>query len=247
VQRDDQRSTGTVKVTVDARGTPDFDIAPDVAFDYLEVTYELLELAGSADCFCFGTLAQRSPVARQTLHRLLDVAQKPVKFFDINLRRRAYTLETIRHSLQRADVLKLNQEEAHYLAGVFNQPLAYLPDFCAWLVTEWSLRACVVTLGEFGSYARLASGDQVHVPGFAVDVADTCGSGDAFSAAFMHGYLNDWKLADSCRLGNALGAMVATRTGATYPFLVAEVQQFLTAEHRLVPEPTLRGLVPRGP
>jgi fructokinase len=103
----------------------------------------------------------------------------------------------------------------------------------------------VVTLGEFGSYALTESGDQVHAPGFAVDVLDTCGSGDAFSAAFVHGYLSGWQLVDCCRLGNALGALVATKAGGTPPVDVAELQQFLTGSHRLVPEPTLRSLVPR--
>ena len=92
-----------------------------------------------------------------------------------------------------------------------------MPELCRAILDRWPLEACVVTLGERGSYAESRAGERVHVPGHAVTVADTCGSGDAFSAAFVHLYLRGRSLADCCRLGNALGARVATQAGATAP------------------------------
>src|SRR5213083_862151 len=150
VQQDDHRPTGTVQVSLDEKRNPEFLIVPEVAYDFIEVTNEALELAAAADCFCFGTLAQRAPVSRQTLRRLLDVSSKCLKFLDINLRKDCYSLQSITESLKRANILKMNVQEAHYLAEVFEISLTTLPDFCTEIMEEWSLGCCLVTLGEHG-------------------------------------------------------------------------------------------------
>src|SRR5882724_6812198 len=116
VQLDDRYPTGTVKVTLDDKGNPEYFIVPKVAYDFIEVTRELLQLAAEADCICFGTLVQREEASRLSLHRLLDAAGRAVKFLDINLRQDCYFRETIAESLTKANILKLNLSEAHYLA-----------------------------------------------------------------------------------------------------------------------------------
>jgi len=240
VQRDDPHPTGTVKITVDDRGNPDFFIVPDAAYDFINVTPELLVLAAAADCFCFGTVAQRTQESRLTLYRLLDAAGKAVKLLDINLRKDCFFRETITESLTRADVLKLNLPEAHYLAELFEISLSSLPDFCAEMIEEWSLACCLVTLGEHGALAASAKGEQVYVPGYQVNVVDTCGSGDAFAAGFIHEYLGGKSLADCVRLGNALGTMIAMTRGATNPVSIEEVRHFLKAKHARFHEPSLQ-------
>jgi fructokinase len=239
IQKDDHHPTGTVNVTLDNKGNPEFFIVPEVAYDFIEVTYESMELAGEADCFCFGTLAQRTPTSRLTLRRLLDVAAKSVKFLDVNLRKDCFSRETVVESLKRADILKMNLEEAHYLAELLEISLSSLPDFCAAMMEEWSLRGCVVTLGEHGALAASADGEKIYVPGYEIRVADTCGAGDAFSAGFIHEYLRGEPLAGCCGLGNALGAMVAMQTGATTPLSLDEVRHFLNANRRRLAEPGL--------
>ncbi len=89
------------------------------------------------------------------------------------------------------------------------------PGFCEQMMSQWDLTHCVVTLGERGAYAASAEGERVHVPGYKVELADTCGSGDAFTAGFIHRLLRGAPLAECCRLGNALGALVASQKGAT--------------------------------
>src|SRR5262245_50711891 len=116
IQADESHPTGTVRVMLDDQGSPDFHIVTDVAYDFIETDSRVLELAASADCFCFGTLVQRTAKSRASLGRLLDAAGKALKCLDINLRKDCYSLETIADSLQRADILKLNLKEAHYLA-----------------------------------------------------------------------------------------------------------------------------------
>jgi len=239
VQKDDQYPSGTVQVTLDALGNPDFFIVPEVAYDFIDVTYELLELAAAADCFSFGTLAQRAPTSRLSLDRLLEVAGKGVKFLDLNLRKDCFFRETITDSLKKANIVKMNLQEAHYLAELFEISLSSLPDFCAEMMEEWLLSCCLVTLGEHGAFATSADSKKVYVPGYEIRVVDTCGSGDAFSAGFIHEYLRGGSLGDCCQLGNALGAMVAMQRGATRHLSIEEVRHFLAAKRRRVHEPSL--------
>ena len=240
VQTDDHHPTGTVKVTLDGKRNPDFLIIADAAYDFIDVTDKLLELAAEAGCFCFGTVAQRAPASRSALHRLLEAAGAAVKFLDINLRQGCFCRETITESLRKANVLKMNLPEAHYLAELFEISISSLPDFCAEMVEGWSLSCCLVTLGEHGAFAASAGGKKVYVPGYSIRVVDTCGSGDAFAAGFIHEYLRSKPLADCCRLGNALGAMVAMQRGATTFIAIEEVRHFLKAKHRRIREPGLR-------
>jgi len=240
LQEDGRHPSGTVKVTLDDRGNPVFSIVPQVAYDYIEVTDELLELAAATDCFCFGTLAQRAPTSRLSLYRLLEVAGMSVKFLDINLRKDCFFKETITESLKKANILKMNLQEAHYLAELFEISLSSLTDFCAEMMEEWSLSCCLVTLGEHGALAASADGNNVYVPGYEIRVVDTCGSGDAFSAGFIHEYLRGESLADCCQLANALGTMVAMLRGATRPVSIEEVRHFLKAKRRRFHEPSLK-------
>jgi len=239
VQRDDFQPTGTVNVTVDATGNPGFSVVPNVAFDFIDVTYESLELAGTADCFCFGTLVQRTPTARLTLSRLLGVTGNRPKFLDINLRKDCYSWETINESVKHATILKMNADETRIVAWALDIPNAPLPELCHSVVERCTLACCLVTLGERGAFACAADGARVYVPGHDVQVVDTCGSGDAFSAAFLHEYLRGKPLAECCRLGNALGTMVAMQPGATTPVPVEAVQNFLKEERRRIREPGL--------
>ena len=239
VQQDGHRPTGTVQVSLDEKRNPEFLIVPDVAYDYIEVTPEDLGVAAAADCICFGTLAQRGRASRLTLHRLLDASSNGLKFLDINLRKDCYSLQTITESLKRADILKINLQEAHYLAELFEISLSSLPDFCAQMMEQWSLRCCLVTLGEHGAFAASVNDDKVYVPGLEITVADTCGSGDAFSAGFVHEYLRRKPLGTCCRFGNLLGAMAAMRSGGTAPISSLELDRFAAAKHRFIREPKL--------
>ena len=239
VQQDDRLPTGTVQVSLDGKRNPEFLIVPEVAYDFIEVTPESLELAAAANCFCFGTLAQRASMSRLTLHRLLDVSSAGAKFLDINLRKDCYSIQTITESLRRANILKMNWQEANYLAELFGISLTTLPDFCAEMMEEWPLSCCLVTLGELGAFAASVNCDKVYVPGLEINVADTCGSGDAFSAGFIHEYLRRKPLAECCRYGNLLGALAATRHGGTAPISPAELDQFAATKHRLIREPKL--------
>jgi fructokinase len=227
LQWDDGKPTGTVEVAFDERRDPVFTIIQNVAYDHIEPTDAALEAAAAADSLCFGTLAQRSEVSRATLGRLLQAFSGRFAILDINLRPKCYTAESIRLSLERADILKLNDGEARRLAELYSLDRRSLPEIVEGLFGRSSLQLIVVTLGERGALAARRDGEMVYHPAFAVQVVDPLGSGDAFTAGFVDALLRDESLGAACRCGNALGAMVARQEGATRPIELGEVEPFI--------------------
>jgi fructokinase len=223
VQRDAAKSTGSVPVKVDANGVPDFTILPDVAYDFLEPTPALLEAAAKVDCVCFGTLIQRSGASRRTLRSVLEAAPRALKLLDLNLRRGCYSRETVEDSLTRADVVKLNDDEARWLGREFGLRGKSEAALAREVARRWDLDAVVVTRGGKGAVAVSDAGE-LELPGMKVDVADTIGSGDAFTAGFVHLWLQGRPLRDCCEVGNALGALVARTQGATSPVGSLEIE-----------------------
>ncbi len=243
LQWDDKRPTGTVTVIVDAQGKPDYTIHRDVAYDGMDLTEALLEAAVGADALCFGTLSQRSLVTRSSLARVMTASDRSAKILDINLRKDCYSQETVTWSLEHADVLKLNDEEVKTLGDLLGFRASPMREACASLQARFTLSHIVVTLGERGAYARSSDGEEVYVPGFRVPVADTVGSGDAFGAAFAHGLLQGSPLVDCCRLGTALGAIVASQCGPTVPVAKEVIEALMTGGRERVIEPALESIV----
>lgn len=239
IQRDEHKPTGTVRITLGANNEPDYFIVPNVAYDFIECMEDIVDAAAKADCICFGTLAQRNEKSRATLRQILANAPDALKILDINLRKNCFTDESVAESLQLADLLKLNQDEAAYLSRVFSLPSA-IPEFCAAAIGRWSLSQCVVTLGDRGSFAQSSSGEAVYAPGYAIQLVDPCGSGDAFTAGFIDRYFRGKSLSECCRFGNALGARVAAQKGATAPVAPEEIHEFLDAKPSLVQEESFR-------
>lgn len=231
LQWDETHPTGTVPVTLDEKNNPHYIILPDVAYDYIQTTSELRSLAAHVDCLCFGTLSQRAPQSRQTLYHLLDAAPNAIKLLDLNLRQDCYTPETIRTSLQRADILKLNETEAKELEAMLPVQAASPVEFCTKMMERYALSHCVITLGGEGVFAASADGEQVYEPGYSIPVADTLGAGDAFTAGFIHHLMAGQSLQDSCRAGNILGAIVAGQHGGTTPISHGDFATFLAGRH----------------
>lgn len=226
IQWDDNLPTGTVQVSFDEDNKPDYVIIPKVAYDRIELTDALVDAVSTADCLCFGTLSQRLEESRKTIEKLLERADQSLKLLDINLRKDCYSLETIIFSLQKADVLKLNEEEARQLGRMLEVSKQNIPEFCEEMLTKWSLEHCVVTLGEKGAFAMSAGGERVYVPGYKVKLADSVGSGDAFSAGFVNKLLRGTSISEAARFGNVLGALVATKEGATSEVTLDEIGLF---------------------
>ena len=223
VQRDPDHPTGVVEANVGDRHEVVYTIVQSVAWDFIQYEEGLRALVAGAAMLVFGSLATRTPATRETLYRLLPAAR--FRVFDVNMRAPHYTREGVLHLLEHSDLVKMNHHElAEILAWVGHDATAADDDGAAleWLAARYHLQAVCVTLGADG--ARLWTGGRHYrSPGLAVEVTDTIGSGDAFLAALLTGWLAGQPPAECLRQACATGALVATCQGATPRITPTEV------------------------
>jgi len=214
IQRDQVHPTGQVSVDVDGRGQPRFEIAEGAAWDYLEWTPEWQELAAKADAVCFGSLAQRGALSGSTIREFLRaLGGTVVRIFDVNLRESFYAKDVIVESLKLADILKINDEELPKVTALCGLEYRDEVGSARALLAYSNLKLVCVTRGCHGSL--LVKGDLVSEhPGHPVQVADTVGAGDAFTAALVNGYLKGVGLDAINEAANRVGAWVASQVGA---------------------------------
>lgn len=209
--------TGTVQVELDARGVPRYDIRTGVAWDNIPYTDALDALAERTRAVCFGSLAQRSPVSRETIARFLDRMPDGgdrYRIFDINLRQDFYTKEVIERSLEKCNVLKINDEELVIVNRLFGYPGIDLQDTCRTLIARYGLRYLILTLGANGSYVFPQHGEASFCETPKVEVADTVGAGDSFTAGFCSALLRGKTTREAHRLAVDVSAYVCTQNGA---------------------------------
>lgn len=229
LQIDTKHLTGTVKVQVDPAGQPTFEIAESVAWDFFEWTPEWERLAATADAVCFGSLAQRSAQSRATIRAFLkEVRRGTTRVFDVNLRQAFYSADTLAESMKLTDIVKLNQEELAIVVRLLGHEFLNDERAARWLRDTYNLQLVCVTRGDQGSLLVSASETSQHA-GCRVVVADTVGSGDAFTAALVYHYLRRASLATLNEAANRMGGWVASQTGATPPRDDYYLQQIRTA------------------
>ncbi len=215
--------TGTVQVEVDESGIPCYTIKEEVAWDNIPFTPQLETIARSARVVCFGSLAQRSAVSWETINRFLDImpdGEGQYKIFDINLRQSFYTKEILCHSLDKCNILKINDEELVTVARMFNYDDSDFQKVCRKLLDSYCLKMLILTCGVDGSYVFTAD-DVSFQPTPQVKVADTVGAGDSFTAAFISSILKGNSIAEAHKKAVSVSAYVCTQQGAM-PILPAE-------------------------
>jgi fructokinase len=224
LQIDALYETGRVTVTL-KDGQPDYTIHQPAAWDFLSLSDDWVRLAERADAVCFGTLAQRNLASQQAIQELIaQTKAQCIRIFDVNLRPPFYTSKVIEESLELATVLKMNDAEVPAVLSLLGLGAeSDLRGASERLLAEFSSLALVaITRGGQGSL--LVTRDEWHEhPGIAVDVADTIGAGDAFTAALTHYLLRGASLGVLNEAGNRWGAWVASQSGAMPP-LVDEVK-----------------------
>jgi fructokinase len=220
-------------------GQPSYTIHDPVAWDFLELSDEWVQLAERADAVCFGTLAQRHERSRETIQTLVGLTREDcVRVFDVNLRAPFYSGEVIQESLELASVVKMNDAEMPLVLGLMgldsqadseaSSGLVPLRAGALCLLREFpTLKMVAVTRGGEGSLLVTREAWDQH-PGIATKVADTIGAGDAFTAAMTHYLLRGASLSTLNEAGNRWGSWVASQAGAM-PVLLGAVQAQIAA------------------
>ena len=206
--------TGTVQVTLDDKGIPQYEICLGVAWDNIPFTDEMKTLAQKTDAVCFGSLAQRSEVSRATINAFLDAMPKTaLKVFDINLRQHWYNREVVETSLQKSNILKINDEEILVVKSLLELQGTTYGELCLELIRRYDLQMVILTCGTEGSYV-FSEQEESFLPTPKVQVADTVGAGDSFTGAFVALLLQGKSIREAHQMAVKVSAFVCTQAGA---------------------------------
>ncbi len=232
VQVDPIFPTGTAHIRIGSEGRPDYVIEPDMAFDHIEFTAEALKLVRSADCLVYGTLVQRYGISKNTLRELLKESPAPVKYLDLKLRKNCYNRPILESSLEAANILRVKENELFTLKselGLFEFETRALAQE---VINEYNIDIVLVTKSKSGACAVCKDGSYFEDPGYKIEIVDTVGSGSAFSAAFLHVYLENRNVEEALNFANAAGAAVAATHGATSYISKRQITELLRSGER---------------
>lgn len=208
--------TGTVQVEIDQTGIPLYDIKENVAWDNIPYSEHLDALAKRTKAVCFGSLAQRNVVSRETINHFFDTMPKDddsLIVFDVNLRQGFYNKKILCKSMQNCNILKINDEELITVSSMFGYPGIDLQDKCWILLGKYNLKMLILTCGINGSYV-FTPGNVSFQPTPKVEVADTVGAGDSFTAAFIASILKGKSVTEAHTIAVKTSAYVCTQKGA---------------------------------
>jgi fructokinase len=223
LHRSHDHPTGWVTVTVDASGQPEYVIHRPAAYDFPELSQNDIEvlLSPAPDWIYCGTLQQMSVVAHRLTMTVLEHVPKARRFYDVNLRIGCYTPELVHKLMSHATIVKVNEDEAFEIAKMSGESYIALEDFCRTCAERFGLQGICATRGDQGC-AILMGNCYIEAPAYPVQVSDSVGAGDAFSAAFIHGLASGWKPAEVADFANRVGAVVASRPGAVPDWTMQE-------------------------
>lgn len=228
------KPTGTAEVELDFDGKPTFRIVRPAAYDFVALTPGDLQAIAQLQpqWVYFGTLYHMSPKAMASTLSLLSAVPKARRFYDINLREGNWSLAVVEELASHTSVMKLNDGEAGCLDGMLGAEgeEGSIESCCRRWQQRFQCEVVCITSGECGC-AILRRDEFVETAGFRVDVADTVGAGDAFSAALVHGLGQGWDLARIGRFANAVGAVVASKPGAIPEWSYGEVESMVESRN----------------
>lgn len=205
--------TGTVQVTLNKAGVPQYEICENVAWDNIPFTARTENLAKNTQTVCFGSLAQRNSVSRETIRKFIKaMPEDSLKIFDINLRLNFYSKEIIHESLEMSNMMKINDEEVVKVANLYGWK-GDEQEICGRLLEDYKLDILVLTKGTDGSFV-FTPRQTSYQPTPKVHVADTVGAGDSFTAAFVAAYLHGERIEDAHQLAVEVSAYVCLQHGA---------------------------------
>ena len=215
--------TGVVNVK-EVDGKPRYDILTERAWDYIPNTEQLKEIAANTKAVCFGSLAQRSETSRNSILAFLDaMPSDALRIFDINLRQNWYTEEVIKTSLQKANVLKINDDELLIIQRMFGYIDITQENTCRLIMRDYQLDMLILTCGDKGSYI-FTKDEMSYLSTNDIKVVDTVGAGDSFTASFIASMLKGKTIHEAHRIAVNVSAFVCTQAGAT-PIIPDKLKQ----------------------
>lgn len=207
--------TGTVAVTLDAKGIPHYEICEGVAWDNIPFSPELEALARNTIAVCYGTLAQRNSVSRKTIESFIAAMPADgIKICDINLRGTFYNKEILESSMRACDILKINDEEIDEVSRLLGAEFPTQRMAALNLMSRYEIDILILTCGTNGSYIYSMDGTESFLPTPKVKVADTVGAGDSFTGAFIAALLCGKDIKKAHALAVEVSAYVCTQNGA---------------------------------
>ena len=207
--------TGTVAVTLDAKGIPQYEICEGVAWDNIPFSPELEALARNTIAVCYGTLAQRNSVSRKTIESFIAAMPADgIKICDINLRGTFYNKEILESSMRACDILKINDEEIDEVSRLLGAEFPTQRMAALNLMSRYEVDILILTCGTNGSYIYSMDGTESFLPTPKVQVADTVGAGDSFTGAFIAALLCGKDIKKAHALAVEVSAYVCTQNGA---------------------------------
>jgi len=220
----DTFATGTVLVHLDENRTATYDISYPSAWDKIKADTHTKNLVDDADVIIYGSLVCRDKTSRTTLLQLLD--STTYKVFDVNLRKPHYSIETLDVLMQKADFMKLNDEELPEIATAFGFNSESIEESMQFIAKNTNAKAICVTRGKDGALL-LWNGEFYSNPGYTVTVADTVGAGDSFLASLVTKLLTGTPPQQAIDFACAVGSLVASKPGANASITDVEIEQIM--------------------
>lgn len=243
IGQDTSHPTGVVSIFM-RNGEPGYQIEPGAAWDYIADQPAYKDLAERCDAVCFGSLAQRSTVSRETIRTFLKNAPQATRLYDINLRQNTltgqpgYSREIIEYGCRTATVIKANRCELFAILDILkigrpaDESLSGIRNGMEFLLSHFPARAVVVTRGAEGTIVLTREGEfDVSAPAVLEGKPHPVGAGDACSAGILFGLTLGWDIHPTMQLANLMGSDVASQLSATPPLSEA-VLEFARAQIR---------------
>ncbi|HPB80457.1 MAG TPA: PfkB family carbohydrate kinase [Spirochaetota bacterium] len=213
IQVDPSRPTGEVNISLDSSGAAEYNIPPDAAYDYLKADDTLVHALKESSLVYFGTLVQRGP-GFEELHHLLSLKEREaITIYDVNLRRDCYSEEIIRASLDKSDIVKLNDDELKVLRDVFHFR-GNEKEFAEFIMERYSVSMISVTKGERGSALYTPDTYAEAGPVKIADLVDTVGAGDGYTAVIAAGYLKGMDTQNIVNMASEFAGQICGIKGA---------------------------------
>jgi fructokinase len=227
VQLDTEFPTGTVHISFENNYDPRYIVTPDVAFDHIEFSAEALKLVRDADCLFYGLLPQRFGISKNTLRELIKESPDSLHFFDLKLFEHFFNVRVVENLLESSNIVRIKEKEISFLCRELGLNDETLNEFSEELSNKYNIDLILVTRGQNGVFAYHKKKGAFFDTGYSIEIVDNVGSGMAFSAGFLHYYLNGRSIQQALCFGNAAGALNTTKRGATSFFNIRDVLSFM--------------------